>query len=57
MDLYTQIKSVDGTPRLIVNGKEVAPILFGLSDFPGAAANTAYAQKISNSLQTRGFTS
>jgi len=45
MDLYTQIKSVDGTPRLIVNGKEVAPILFGLSDFPGAAANTAYAQK------------
>ncbi len=32
-------------PELFIDGKKTAPVLYGLSDFPGAAANTAYAQK------------
>ncbi len=32
-------------PELFVNGRKTAPVLYGLSDFPGAASNTAYAQK------------
>ena len=42
---YAEVRNDSGTPRLYVDGVETPPILYGLSDFPGAAANTAYAQK------------
>ena len=32
-------------PRFEIGGKIIPPMLFGLSDFPAAASNTAYAQK------------
>jgi len=34
-----------GKPTLYVNDNCTAPVLYALSDFPGAAANTAYAQR------------
>lgn len=41
----SEINSKSGSPALYVDGKRQVPILFGLSDFPGASATTAYAQK------------
>ena len=41
----SQVNSKSGSPALYVDEKRRVPILFGLSDFPGAATNTAYAQK------------
>ena len=32
-------------PRFEIDGSIIPPMLFGLSDFPAAASNTAYAQK------------
>ena len=32
-------------PRFEIDGRIIPPMLFGLSDFPAAASNTAYAQK------------
>jgi len=32
-------------PTLYIDGQPTAPVLYALSDFPGAAANTAYAQR------------
>ncbi len=43
--MSVSIQTRDGTPKLCIDGKIVPPVLFGLSDFPGAGANTAYAQK------------
>lgn len=40
-----QITNDLGAPRFRIDGKVVTPMLFGLSDFPAAASNTAYAQK------------
>ena len=40
-----EIRQEGGKPALYVNGQITAPVLYALSDFPGAAANTAYAQK------------
>lgn len=34
-----------GYPELIIDGESVAPIVYALSDFPGAKSNTAYAQR------------
>lgn len=39
------INKTSSSPELIIEGKKTAPILYGLSDFPGAKSNTAYAQK------------
>ncbi len=39
------ITLADGAPRLCEDGKRLAPVLYGLSDFPAAASNTAYAAK------------
>ena len=41
----SQVNSKSGSPALYVDDERRVPILFGLSDFPGAATNTAYAQK------------
>ena len=40
-----KIRKTGGKPTLYVNDQVTAPVLYALSDFPGAAANTAYAQK------------
>ena len=40
-----EIRQMSGKPTLYVNDQCTAPVLYALSDFPGAAANTAYAQK------------
>ncbi len=40
-----QISQWGNKPTLFVDGKKTAPVLYALSDFPAAAANTAYAQK------------
>lgn len=43
--IKAQVKTTAGTPSLYINGKRVPPVLFGLSDFPAARPDTAYAQK------------
>ena len=40
-----EIRQEGGMPALYIDGQRTAPVLYALSDFPGAAANTAYAQK------------
>ena len=40
-----EIRRTGGKPTLYVDGQITAPVLYALSDFPGAASNTAYAQK------------
>ena len=40
-----EVSSRDGSPKLYVDGEKRVPVLFGLSDIPGAAANTYYAHK------------
>ena len=52
---YAEVRNDSGTPRLYVDGVETPPILYGLSDFPGAAANTAYAQKNIAQFAARGI--
>ena len=42
---HTFIRRTDGKPTLYINEQCTAPVLYALSDFPGAAANTAYAQQ------------
>lgn len=39
-----QIRQMGNKPTLLIDGQPTAPVLYALSDFPGAAANTAYAQ-------------
>ena len=39
-----QIRQVGNKPTLLIDDQPTAPVLYALSDFPGAAANTAYAQ-------------
>ncbi len=39
------VENIDGAPRITVNGERISPVLYGLSDFPAAASNTAYAQR------------
>ena len=34
-----------GYPELLVDGKSVVPIVYALSDFPGAKSNTVYSQR------------
>lgn len=34
-----------GYPELFIDGNSVAPIVYALSDFPGAKSNTVYAQR------------
>ena len=34
-----------GYPELIIDGESVTPIVYALSDFPGAKSNTVYAQR------------
>ena len=41
----SEVRYEKGMPALYVDGKRRLPMLFGLSDIPGSAANTAYAQK------------
>jgi len=41
----SEIRFEGNRPALYIDGKPVTPMLFGLSDFPGAKANTAYAQR------------
>ncbi|MEE1280570.1 MAG: hypothetical protein UHH95_07080 [Oscillospiraceae bacterium] len=41
----SEIRFEGNKPCLYVDGKPITPILYGLSDFPGAKANTAYAQR------------
>ena len=41
----SEINSSSKSPALYVDGKRRVPVLYGLSDFPGASANTAYAQR------------
>ena len=43
--MVNQIINDLGAPRFKIDGKIVTPMLYGLSDFPAAASNTAYAQK------------
>lgn len=43
--IKAEVRSKGNAPALYINGKRVPPVLFGLSDFPGARADTAYAQK------------
>ena len=41
----SEVRFEGGMPALYVDGQRRLPMLFGLSDIPGSAANTAYAQK------------
>lgn len=41
----SQVDSRDGSPALYIDGKKTPPIVFGLSDIPGSATNTVYAQR------------
>ena len=34
-----------GYPELLIDGASVTPIVYALSDFPGAKSNTVYAQR------------
>ncbi|MBE6560404.1 MAG: hypothetical protein E7662_04705 [Ruminococcaceae bacterium] len=40
-----EIRRTDGKPALYQDGTRTVPILYGLSDIPGSAANTAQAQR------------
>ncbi len=40
-----KVKFSNNKPELYIDGKAVAPVIYGLSDFPAARSNTAYAQK------------
>ncbi len=35
----------NGNPKLYIDGKQTAPVIYALSDFPAAGSGTAYAQK------------
>lgn len=43
--IKAQVKKTGNAPALYINGKRVPPVLFGLSDFPAARPDIAYAQK------------
>ena len=40
-----KIVNCKGYPELYIDGKSVLPIVYALSDFPGAKSNTVYAQR------------
>ena len=43
--MSVQIKKENGKMNLYIDGKVTPPIIYGLSDFPGAASNTHYAYR------------
>ena len=43
--MSAKIIKKDGRPQLYIDDRPIAPIIYGLSDFPGAAANTHYAYR------------
>ena len=44
--VYTaEIKTVDGSVGLYINGEKTAPVLYALSDIPASKSNTAQAQR------------
>ena len=53
--MHAIIKKKDGRSRLYIDSKETPPIIYGLSDFPGAAANTHYAYKNIKSFGEQGI--
>ena len=40
-----QVKVENNKAQLFIDGKNTPPVMYGLSDFPAARSNTAYAQK------------
>ncbi len=50
------VDSRDGSVALYIDGQKVPPVLLGLSDIPGAATNTAYAQKTIRQFAEAGVT-
>ena len=50
-----RIKKESGRARLYIDGKLTPPIIYGLSDFPAAAANTHYAYTNIKSFGERGI--
>jgi len=40
-----EIINKKGYPELFIDGKSVLPVVYALSDFPGAKSNTVYAQR------------
>ncbi len=41
-------------PELYIDGKKRIPLIFSLSDFPGARSNTAYAQRNIKNFHEQG---
>lgn len=39
------VKKQNNKVQLFINGENTPPVIYGLSDFPAASSNTAYAQK------------
>lgn len=40
-----QVRKENNKAQLFIDGKNTPPVIYGLSDFPAARSNTAYAQK------------
>ena len=49
------VQNVKGSAKLCESGQELVPILYALSDFPGAAANTHYAYTNIQSFMREGI--
>ena len=43
--MKSKIQIENGSPKLYINGKKTAPVLYGLSDIPASNSNTAQAQR------------
>ena len=53
--MFAEIRNRNKTPVLYINGKKALPVLYGLSDFPGARSNTAQAQHNIASFAKKGI--
>ena len=55
MSSQVEVRKHKGRMSLFIDGKPTPPILYALSDFPGAAANTHYAYKNIKNFAGRGI--
>ena len=53
--MSAQIITEGGRPQLYIDGERTSPIIYGLSDFPAAAANSHYAYKNIRAFGERGI--
>lgn len=53
--LEAQIKYIDNSPKLFINGENTLPVFYGLSDIPGAGSNTYQAWKNIRNFSKKGI--